>query len=179
MITLNLLRNSRVNPRLSSYAYLFGTFDYNKTPLGPPGCKVVIYEKPSQRNSWDFHGKEGFYIGPSLDHYRCVKVYLPTTKRVRDADTVKFFPKTAPYPNVTMEDFLQQSVEDIITILNKPLQQFPSLEQGNKTKNAISKMANMFQPFSTPTTKLECVIERRLTKFRIASEQVISVTLMV
>lgn len=43
VITLNLLRNSRVNPRLSSYAYLFGTFDYNKTPLGPPGCKVVIH----------------------------------------------------------------------------------------------------------------------------------------
>ena len=31
-ITLNLLRNSRVNPGLSAWAYLQGQFDYNATP---------------------------------------------------------------------------------------------------------------------------------------------------
>ena len=31
-LTLNLLRTSRVNPKLSAYAYLFGNFDLNKTP---------------------------------------------------------------------------------------------------------------------------------------------------
>ena len=34
-IILNLLRASRVNPQLSAYAYLFGEFDYNKTPIAP------------------------------------------------------------------------------------------------------------------------------------------------
>ena len=44
-ITLNLLRNSRVNPKLSSYAYLFGNYDFNKSPLAPVGTKVISHLK--------------------------------------------------------------------------------------------------------------------------------------
>ena len=58
-ITLNLLRNSRINPRLSAYAFLNGNFDFNKTPLAPPGTQVVVHEKPEQRASWDPHGVDG------------------------------------------------------------------------------------------------------------------------
>ena len=42
--TLNLLRPSRVNPKLSAEEYLNGVFDYNKTPIIPPGYRVLIYE---------------------------------------------------------------------------------------------------------------------------------------
>jgi hypothetical protein len=35
-ITLNLLRKSRINPRMSTYAQLNGHFDFNRTPLPPP-----------------------------------------------------------------------------------------------------------------------------------------------
>ena len=45
-ISLNLLRNFRVNPKLSSYAYLFGNFDFNKTPLAPPGTLMAVHCKP-------------------------------------------------------------------------------------------------------------------------------------
>jgi hypothetical protein len=45
VITLNLLRQSRINPKLSAHAQLHGIFDYNKTPLAPPGTKVIIHEK--------------------------------------------------------------------------------------------------------------------------------------
>jgi hypothetical protein len=38
-IMLNLLRASRINPRLSDYAQLSGAFNYNATPLAPPGIK--------------------------------------------------------------------------------------------------------------------------------------------
>ena len=47
-LTLNLLRPSRDNPRLSAYAYLFGNFDFNKTPLAPAGTRVLVHEKPKQ-----------------------------------------------------------------------------------------------------------------------------------
>ena len=56
-LTLNLLRSLRVNPKLSAYAYLNGNFDFNKTPLAPPGTKVVIHLKPDQRASWSYHGE--------------------------------------------------------------------------------------------------------------------------
>lgn len=46
-LTLNLLRSSCVNPNLSAWAYMFGNFDYNQTPVVPPGTKVVAHLKPS------------------------------------------------------------------------------------------------------------------------------------
>jgi hypothetical protein len=52
-ITLNLLRKSRINPRMSAYAQLNGHYDFNRTPLAPPGIRVIAHEKPDQRASWD------------------------------------------------------------------------------------------------------------------------------
>jgi hypothetical protein len=47
--TLNLLRQSHINPRLSAEAQLNGAFDYNKTPLAPFGTKVIVNENPEKR----------------------------------------------------------------------------------------------------------------------------------
>jgi hypothetical protein len=43
-LTLNLLQSSRLNPQLSAYKHLQGTFYFNRTPLAPPGCKVIIHK---------------------------------------------------------------------------------------------------------------------------------------
>eukprot|EP00532_Pseudo-nitzschia_australis_P014697 CAMPEP_0168284554 /NCGR_PEP_ID=MMETSP0141_2-20121125/23578_1 /TAXON_ID=44445 /ORGANISM="Pseudo-nitzschia australis, Strain 10249 10 AB" /LENGTH=143 /DNA_ID=CAMNT_0008228585 /DNA_START=853 /DNA_END=1284 /DNA_ORIENTATION=- len=48
-ITLNLLRASRVNPKLSAYTQVHGPFDFNKTPLAPLGCKIVIHDRAEER----------------------------------------------------------------------------------------------------------------------------------
>jgi hypothetical protein len=79
-ITLNLLRKSRINPRMSAYAQLNGHFDFNRTPLAPPGTRVIAHEKPYQRASWDPHGLGGYYLGPALDHYRCYQVHITKKK---------------------------------------------------------------------------------------------------
>ena len=142
-LTLNLLRTSRVNPRLSSWAYLFGHFDFNTTPLALPGTKVIIHEKPQQRASWAFHGVDGWYIGPSPEHYRCVKCFLPTQKSERDADTVSFHPHTVEFPAVSTLDYLKQASDDILHILCNPQQAFPYLEGGDQTKNAYVKIAQL------------------------------------
>ena len=47
-ISLNLLRGSRLNPKLSAYAQMHGLYNFNKTPIAPPGIRVVVHEKPSQ-----------------------------------------------------------------------------------------------------------------------------------
>ena len=49
--TLNILRPSRINPRLSSKALLNGAFDYNKTTLATPGTKVLLHKKPAKRGT--------------------------------------------------------------------------------------------------------------------------------
>ena len=137
-MTLNLLHNSRVNPKLSFYAYLFGNFDFNKTPLAPLGTKVVVHLKADKRASWNYHGQEAWYIGPSMEHYRCVKCYFPDTKATRDADTVEFFPKNIPFPKTTSEDYLLQSASDILAILKSPPTFLLYLQYGDSTKMPLS-----------------------------------------
>jgi hypothetical protein len=115
IITLNLLRSSHLNPRLvSAYEHLEGTFDFNRTPLAPPGTKVVIHEKPKQRASWVVHGLDGWYFGPALDHYRCYKVYVTKTVATRITDTVECFPAQCPMPKTSSANAALSATRDII-----------------------------------------------------------------
>ena len=143
-LTLNLLRASRLNPKLSAWAYLFGEFDYMKTPLAPPGTKCLVHSKTNQRGSWSPNGEEGWTIGYSPEHYRCIKVYFPKTRSERDCDTITFFPTVIPYPEVKIDDFLRQAATDIITILTtSPSTTTPSLQAGDVTKNALLDIATI------------------------------------
>ena len=75
-LSLNLLQDSNTHPHLSAYSHWEGVYDYNVHPLAPPGCKVLVHKTLDQRRTWDKKGKEGWYIGPSMEHYRCHRVYI-------------------------------------------------------------------------------------------------------
>ena len=79
MITLNLLRISRVNLDLSVYAYLFGPYYFNKSLMEPPGNSMIVHDRPGNHTSWIHHSTKVWYIGPSLEHYRCMQFYMPST----------------------------------------------------------------------------------------------------
>ena len=117
-LTLNLLRNSRVNPNLSSWAYLNGNHDFNKVPLLPPGTRVLVHAKPDKRASWDYHGEKGWYIVPAIEHYRCLKCYIPKTRREHITDTATILPRTVPIPEATIDDHLKSTASDLIRLLN-------------------------------------------------------------
>jgi hypothetical protein len=115
-LTLNLLRASRRQPKLSAYACLNGPFDFNKTPLAPPGTRVIVHITPDQRSNMAPHGVDGWYVGPSPKHYRCHKCHLPSTHRTRDALTVDWFPHHVPFPKVTNDEYLRQTATDMLTV---------------------------------------------------------------
>ena len=146
VITLNLLRVSRMNKHLSAHAYLYGNFNYSATPLLPPGTKVIAHSPPSNRATWDFNGEEGWYVGPSMKHYRCVQVYFPRTKRTRPVQQLDIVPHDIPIPQVKLEDFLSQAATDIIRILQSPPSTTSvSLAAGDPTRNAILELATILQ----------------------------------
>ena len=82
-ITLNLLRQSRMNPKLSGYSQLHGEFNYNATPLVPPVTQIIVHEKPTVRGTWAAHGVKLWYLCPSMDHYGCHCVYINKTRGER------------------------------------------------------------------------------------------------
>jgi len=54
---------------LSAWAQVHGQFDFNRTPIAPPGIKVLVHEKPENRNTWAPHAVEGWYVGPAMQSY--------------------------------------------------------------------------------------------------------------
>jgi hypothetical protein len=59
-LTLNLLCGSRINPKLSAYEQLFGQYDFNRTPIAPPGIKVLAHVKSKVCKTWAPHALDGY-----------------------------------------------------------------------------------------------------------------------
>jgi hypothetical protein len=67
-LNLNLLQQLQYNPQIWAWEQLNGPYNFDATPMGPPGCCVIAHTKGTTQQSWDFQGKVGFYVGPSLIH---------------------------------------------------------------------------------------------------------------
>jgi len=46
-LMLNLLWGSHLVPTILAWVELHGPFDFNHTPIAPPGIHVLIHEKPT------------------------------------------------------------------------------------------------------------------------------------
>jgi len=103
-MTLNLLRTFQINPCLLAWSQVHGTFDFNRTPLEPPGTRVLVHEKPLLRGTWSPHGVDGWYLGPATLHYRCYRVWILETTLERIADTVVWFPTKVSMPKSSSTD---------------------------------------------------------------------------
>ena len=111
----------------------FGIHDFNRCPLAPPNTKVIVHEKTDNLRYCSPHGTYGWYIGPSMEHYRCVKKFIPTTSSVHNVDTLTLFPASIPFPKMETEDYLRQSFGNILAILIKPKTQLHFLTYGETT----------------------------------------------
>ena len=118
-LTLNLLRGSRINPRLSAWEQIHGRYDFNATPIGPPGIKVLAHLKTNQRDTWSTHAITAWYIGPALHHYRCYTIWAIKTRQERVVNQLLWFPPK-PFPRLTSKDLLRATIEDLKTLLLHP-----------------------------------------------------------
>ena len=87
-IRLNLLRQSRILPHISAYIRIFRSFDFNRTPLVPPGTKIFMHNRPNDCALWAPHVEGFWYIELAMEHYRFHKAYVPKTRSGRISDTV-------------------------------------------------------------------------------------------
>ena len=53
---LNLLQTSRTFPKISVYAHLHGTSNFDTTPIAPPGVKALLCNDSDHRVSYRVHG---------------------------------------------------------------------------------------------------------------------------
>jgi hypothetical protein len=148
-ITLNMLRPSRLNPKISAHTQLENVFDFNRTPLAPPGTRAIAYETPSQRGTWDPHGVDGWYVGPALEHYRCYTIHVNDTGGDRTPETISFFPKKCNIPQISSAELAAIAATELIQALKNP---HPATHVifGNSQLDALRKLSEIFAAKTKP-----------------------------
>jgi hypothetical protein len=48
IMTLIMIRTSRINPKLLAATHIFGQYDFNRAPMAPPGTIIIAHETPSR-----------------------------------------------------------------------------------------------------------------------------------
>ena len=118
-LTLNLLRQSNAYPTVSAHQALFGAFDYNRQPLAPLGCEVLVHEAPATRSSWGQHAKRGWSLGTSEEHYRSHRVFVKDTAAERVCETVFFKHHYITKPKVTHADLVIAAAQNLAKIIQR------------------------------------------------------------
>ncbi len=109
-----MLRFSRWNPNKSANQEVYGSFDFNKTPLAPLGTRALIYDDPASRASWAPHATDGYYVGPASNHYRCLRFYIPATRRFRFSDRWRLYPAHSQVPVTSQHDLSISTAAELI-----------------------------------------------------------------
>ena len=175
-LTLNLLRSSGCTPHISAYHQLHGKYDYSSHPIGPLGCKVLVFEPPSVRLTYGPHGEEGFYIGPAMKHYRCFDVWVTKTKHTRVTDTLSWhLASPLVIPNTTPHDELVEAINNLSQSLQFYVSTSPSLVNQeslpmnqNSFRTAIKALNDIF-PSSEPIQRVHNNVEEE----KVTAEEVV------
>jgi hypothetical protein len=145
VITLNMLRTSRINPKLSAATHIYGQYDFNRAPMAPPGTRIIAHETLNRRQTWAPHGQDGWYIGPALQHYRCYTVYITETRGERVVETVDFFPENFKLPFPSAQDLATKEAAELTHALLHPHPAGQFCEVGDEQTLALKRLANIFE----------------------------------
>eukprot|EP00804_Cyclotella_cryptica_P020908 CCRYP_009248-RA/>CCRYP_009248-RA protein AED:0.33 eAED:0.26 QI:0/0/0/1/1/1/2/0/567 len=147
--TLNLLRVSRVNPKLSAYAILDGQFNFNKTPLAPVGTRaLILWTHQHAKRGKTMHSTLGT-SGPAKNHYRNYRFFIPSTKGYRISGSAKFFPTHTKMPAIEPGDTIRLAAQDLISAI-KNMSTAPLTLTAQHTA-ALRQLADIFNSSTNAT----------------------------
>jgi hypothetical protein len=150
--TLNLMRASRINPRLSAEAPLNGAFDYNNPPLAPPGTKVLMHETPNRRRTWAVGRARRRRMVPrrrtgTLPLLPCV-CYKNESRTHRSHCGV--FPHYGNMPQLSSAYAAIRAAIDLCWTIWNPVPASPLAALGDAQMDAIKQLADIFNVSAVP-----------------------------
>jgi hypothetical protein len=77
ILTLKLLCGSRINPKLSAHAKVFGQYSYTTTLIATSGTHILVHKKSNICLSWAPHAFN------AAQHYQCYRTYVWATDAMR------------------------------------------------------------------------------------------------
>jgi hypothetical protein len=154
-LTLNLLRQSRVAPKISAFAHIHGTHDYMQKPFAPIGCAVQTHAKPDDHLSWDTRSEPGFNLGTSMEHHRCFRVHVTRTRATRISNTVVFKHQYITSPMISPESHVVAAAQQLVTALQG------NIPAGNETAEALTKVSKLFTKIALAKKEVANAKEQR------------------
>ena len=112
--------------------------------MAPLETRVLLFEDPTIRASWALYGRESWYIGPEMDHYRCFQFFISETSRVRISTTANFLPGHSKVPNISSMDAAIAAENDLIKAFQCPSAALPNLKLEISHYNALKQLTKTF-----------------------------------
>ncbi len=133
----------------------------NRYPLAPLGYKAVIYEDGDTRGSWASRGVDGWYLGPSMDHYRCDMYYIPETCGYHILGSIKLFPQHCQLPDMSLRLHMWALMDELTDGVNTE-------NETTKGKHLLCMLwdciTNILEPHLPTHTEEQKVAEQRVTE---------------
>ncbi len=137
-LTVNLLRQSNVVPKILAYAHAHGQYNYMKRPFAPLGCAVMAHVKSNNCQSRDVHGDVGFNIGTAIEHHRCFHVYIVKTRATRISDLVFFKHQYITSPQFMPETLVLKATLELTSALKG------TMSREAETADALARVSELF-----------------------------------
>ena len=119
-IAINISIPCATDPTISAWHGINGmAYDFSRFPLAPPGCKVLVHDSRSKRDSWDNHGTLGWCLEPSFRHYRAQRVFIPSTGAERITTSLHYFPHQGYVPGFSNLERLGAAIGEATETLNR------------------------------------------------------------
>ncbi len=154
-LTLNLLCQSRVAPKVSAFAHVHGTHNLMQKPFAPIGCAVQTHIKPDNRLSWDTRLEPGFNLGTSMEHHQCFRVYVTRTRATRISNTIMFKHQYIKSTMISPEFHMVAAAQQLITALQG------NIPAGNETAEALTKVRELFTKIALAEKEVAKAKEQR------------------
>jgi hypothetical protein len=116
---LYMMRASLIDPTISAYEILHGPYDWNRYLLTPLGCKAVVYEDGDTIGLWALQGVDSWYLGPSMDHYRCDIYYIPETQAYLISGSTELILQHCQLPDMTPHQHLRAITNELTNGVTK------------------------------------------------------------
>ena len=144
-INLSLLRPSRINPKLSAYAQVFGALVYQNKSFPPSGMKLMAHVLPINCCLFEPHTMKVFSVGIEIEHYRCFKIFIPSNIGVHIYDTIRWFPHGSLKLFIPSRDeILRSAIDDLRTTLQYSVKNNILTPEGTTSRKTLLDLNAIF-----------------------------------
>ena len=93
-----------MNPKISAYAHVYRTHNYNAATFVPIGMETLVHDNPNKGGTFADHLSKGYILGTDFENYRSWIMWMEYTRAMQILATFSHKHKHTTNPEITPED---------------------------------------------------------------------------